>query len=102
MPNRAGLIGDRPRDGLTDPPGGVRAELKAAAVFVFIDRTHQAGVAFLDQIQKAEAAIAILFGNADHEPQVSAGELTFDLLIVGELLRDQFEPSFASCADFPG
>jgi len=34
----AGMIGDGAGDGLADPPGGVSAELEAAAIFVFIER----------------------------------------------------------------
>src|SRR5262249_18316363 len=44
----ARLIGDRSRDRLPDPPGGVGGEFVAAAIFEFIDRLHQADIAFLD------------------------------------------------------
>ena len=49
----AGLVGDGAGDGLADPPGGVGAELVAAAVLVLVDRPHQAGVALLDEVQEA-------------------------------------------------
>ena len=53
--DRPGLVGDGPRDRLADPPGGVRRELVAAAVLVLVDRPHQARVAFLDQVEEAQA-----------------------------------------------
>src|SRR5207253_1015792 len=48
--DRAGLVGDGPRDRLANPPRRVGAELVAAAIFVLVHRPHQAGVAFLDQV----------------------------------------------------
>ena len=68
--NGAGLIRNRPRDGLTNPPGGVGRELVAAAIFEFIDRLHQTNVAFLNQIQKLQAAVGVLFGDRNHQAQV--------------------------------
>jgi hypothetical protein len=49
----ATLIGDRARNCLSDPPGGIRAEFKSATVFKFVDRSHQAGIPLLNQIQEA-------------------------------------------------
>ena len=59
--NGARLISDRAGDRLTDPPGGVGGEFVAAAVLEFFHRFHQAHVAFLDQVEKGEAAIGIFF-----------------------------------------
>ena len=78
--DRAGLVGDRPRDRLANPPRGVRGELEAAAVLVLVDRPHQARVAFLNEVQEAQAAVAVLLGDRDHQPQVAAGELALDVL----------------------
>ena len=61
--NRAGLIGNRAGNRLANPPRGVRAELEAAAILVLIDGSHQAGVAFLNQVQEAQAAVAVLLGD---------------------------------------
>src|SRR3954463_14834612 len=47
----AGLVGNSTRDGLTDPPRSVGAELEAFAVVELLDRTDQTDVAFLDQVQ---------------------------------------------------
>ena len=51
--DRAGMIGDGAGDRLANPPRRVGAELVAAAIFVLVDRPHQAGVAFLDDVQEA-------------------------------------------------
>ena len=50
--NGACLIGDRARDGLTDPPGSIGREFVAAAIFKFIDGFHEADVAFLNQVEE--------------------------------------------------
>ena len=51
--DRAALVGHGAGDRLANPPRGVGAELEAAAIFELVDRPHQAGVAFLDQVQEA-------------------------------------------------
>ena len=56
-------------------------ELEAAAIFVLVDRSHQAGVAFLNQVQEAQAAVAILLGDRHDQPQVAAGEFALDALV---------------------
>src|ERR1700722_4901387 len=99
--DRARVIGDGPRDGLANPPGRVGRKLVAAAVLVLFDAPHQAGVAFLDQVQKAQAAVAVLFGDRNDETQVAAGELllrvgpgvepTADLAAAGAKLIRRFE-----------
>jgi uncharacterized membrane protein len=66
----ARLIGDRPRDRLPHPPGGVGGELIAAPVLELIHRLHQTDVAFLDQIQELQAAVGISLGDADHQAQI--------------------------------
>ena len=79
----AALVGHRPGDRLANPPGGVGAELEAAAILELIDRPHQAGVAFLDQIEEAESPVAVLLGDGDHQSQVSFGEASLGFLILG-------------------
>ena len=66
------MIGDRAGDRLANPPRRVGAELIAAAIFVLIDRAHQAGVSFLDDVQESQAAIAVFLGDRDDQAQVSA------------------------------
>ena len=69
------LVGDRARDRLPDPPGGVGGELVAAAVFELIDRLHQADIAFLDQVQELQAAIGVFLGDGDHEAEIGLDHL---------------------------
>ena len=97
--DRAGLVGDRPRDRLANPPRGVRGELEAAAVLVLVDGPHQARVAFLDEVQEAQAAVAVLLGDRDHQPQVAAGELALDVF---ELAGTGREAAGCGGAGWPG
>ena len=57
------LIGDRASDTLANLPGRVSGELVSAAPLEFIDCLHQADVAFLDQIQKLQAAVGVFLGD---------------------------------------
>jgi hypothetical protein len=75
----AGLVGDRAGDGLADPPGGVGGELVAAAVFEFLDRLHQAHVAFLDEVEEGEAAVGVFLGDGNDEAEVGLDHLGFRL-----------------------
>ncbi|MEY4487987.1 MAG: hypothetical protein RIQ79_495, partial [Verrucomicrobiota bacterium] len=75
----ARLIGDRTGDRLADPPGGISAELVAAAIFELVDRLHQADIALLDEIQELQAAVGVFLGDRDHQPQVG-----FDHFLLGD------------------
>src|SRR5579872_2702959 len=77
--NRAGMIGDGARDGLANPPRGIRRKLVAAPIFVLFDPAHEPGVPFLDQVEKAEAPVAVLLGDRDDQPQVAPRELLLGL-----------------------
>jgi hypothetical protein len=79
----AALIGHRAGNRLTNPPRGVRAKLEAAAIFEFIDRPHQAGIAFLNEVQETQPAVAVFLGNRYHQPQVAFRQAPFCLLILG-------------------
>src|SRR5262245_17555351 len=48
--DRPRLVGDRARDGLTDPPRCIGRELVAPTVLELVDRLHQADVALLNQV----------------------------------------------------
>ena len=107
-PNRAGLVGDRPRDRLANPPRGVGRKLVAAAIFVLVDRPHQAGIAFLNQVEEAQAAVAVLLGDRNDQPQVAAGEFPHGQFVGAEPLLDIPHPlpqssaaSPASCSSGP-
>src|SRR5262245_45609715 len=66
----ARLVGDRARDRLPDPPRGVGREFVAAAILEFVDRLHQADIAFLDQVEELQAAVGVFLGDGDDEAQV--------------------------------
>ena len=76
----ARLIGDRARDGLPDPPGGVGGELVAALILEFLDGLHQPHVAFLDQIEEGEPAVGVAFGDGDHEPKIGFDHFRFGVV----------------------
>ena len=87
--DRSRLIGNRTGNCLANPPRGIGAELEAAAILVFIDGPHQPGVAFLDEIEEAQAAVAVLLRDAHHEAQVAAREFAFGVFVLGKpLLHD--------------
>src|SRR5580704_3488676 len=78
--DRAGLGGNGARDGLTNPPGSIGREFVTATVFEFIDRLHQANVAFLNQVEELETAVGVLLRNRNNESQVSFNQLALRLL----------------------
>ncbi len=73
--DRPGLVGDRTRHGLADPPRRVRGELVALAVVELLDRADQAERAFLDQVEKREAATEVALRDRDDEAQVGLDHL---------------------------
>ena len=82
--NRSALIGDGPSDRLTNPPGGVGREFIATGVFKLIDRPHQAGVALLNQVEEAQPAVAVAFGDRDDQPQVAGGQAALGGVVLFE------------------
>ncbi len=78
--DRAGLIGDGAGDGLANPPGGIGRELVTATVFEFIDRLHQADVAFLNQVEELQTAVGVLLRDRNDQAQVSFDQLALGLL----------------------
>src|SRR5436190_19535377 len=62
--------GETALDRLADPPRRVRRELEAALPFELVDGTHQPGVALLDEVQQAHAAVHVLLGVGHHESEV--------------------------------
>src|SRR6266403_2008492 len=77
--DRARLVGDRARDRLPDPPRGIGRELVAAAILEFVDRLHQADIAFLDQVEELQAAVGVFLGDGDDEAQVRLHHLFLGL-----------------------
>ena len=83
-----GLVGDSTRDGLANPPRGVRGELKALLVVELLDGADQTEVALLDQVQEQHAATDIALSDGDDQAQVGADErllgLETDVLDTGQ------------------
>ena len=71
----ASLVGDGARDGLANPPGGVRRELEALRVVELLHRADEAEVAFLDEVEEQHAATHIALGDGHDEAQVRFDEL---------------------------
>src|SRR5581483_11162363 len=77
-------------DALANPPGRVGGKAKTETVVEFFHRPHQAQVAFLHQVEKAQAAVCVLFRDAHDQPQIG----------LGEFLARGFDPRLA-LADAP-
>src|SRR4051812_30094360 len=76
--NEAGLLVERPADGLTDPEGGVGGELEALAPIELVDRVLEAEVPFLDEVEQLHAGgQGVAARDAHHEAQVGADEAVF-------------------------
>ena len=71
----AGLIRDGAGDGLANPPGGIGRELVAALILELVHGLDQTDVAFLDQIEKLQATVGVLFGDGDDQTQVGPNQL---------------------------
>src|SRR5215472_4795847 len=65
--NGARLILKRAADRLPNPPGSVGRELEATSIFELVNGLHQADVAFLDQVEKWQAAIGVFLCDCDDE-----------------------------------
>jgi hypothetical protein len=68
--DRAGLVGERARDRLPDPPGRVRRELEAPPPVELLDRADQAEVALLDEVEQRETAARVALGDRNHETEI--------------------------------
>ena len=66
----ARLVHDGALDVLPHPPGGVGGKPEAALGIELLERMDQAEVAFLDQVVERNAAMLVMLGDADHQPQV--------------------------------
>ncbi|MNH33077.1 hypothetical protein D3C79_935670 [compost metagenome] len=69
--NGAGLVHDRPFDGLPDPPGGIGRETETTLRVEFLDRANQPQVALFDQVQQRKPTIHITPGDLHHQTQVA-------------------------------
>ncbi len=71
--NCPGLISNRSRNSLANPPRGISRELISAAVLELINSLHQTDVAFLDQIQELQTAVGVFLSNRNHQTKVGFG-----------------------------
>ena len=74
-PDRSSLIRNGAGDRLPNPPSGVGTEFVPALIFEFIDRFHQADIAFLNQIEELETSVRVFLCNTDHKPQIRFDQL---------------------------
>src|SRR4051794_28515861 len=75
----ARLIGKRAADRLADPPRGIGRELVAASIFKFVDRSQEANVSFLDEVQELQAAIGVFLRDRNHEAEIRLHHLLLGL-----------------------
>ena len=70
--HRAGLVGERAGDRLTDPPRGVRRKFETAAIIELFDCARQADIPFLDKIKnlKMRRAIDVALRDGNHKTQI--------------------------------
>ena len=79
----ASLIGDGACDGLANPPGRVRGEFITATPLEFVGATHQANVAFLDEIEELQSAVGVFLGDGNDQSKISFRQFALGLLGVG-------------------
>ncbi|GHE92279.1 hypothetical protein GCM10017776_05820 [Streptomyces griseoluteus] len=73
-PYRAGLVGERPRHRLPDPPRRVRRELVPPRVVELLHRADEPEVALLDQVEHGQPPPDVPLGDGDDEAQVGLDE----------------------------
>ena len=84
----AGLVGHGAGDRLADPPRRVGRELEALGVVELLDRTDEAQVALLDEVEELHAATGVALRERDHEAEVRAEQVALRALAV---LRDPLQ-----------
>ena len=73
--NRPRLVGERTRDGLSDPPRRVGRELEALAMVELLGRTAEPDRTFLDEIEERQPLVAVPLGDRDYEAEVRLDHL---------------------------
>src|SRR5262249_2031901 len=84
----AGLIRNRARDRLANPPRRIRGELVATAILELVHCLHQADIAFLNQVEELKSAIGIFLRDRNNESQVGLDELALRAFGVDIILDD--------------
>ncbi|CAI8233353.1 MAG: Uncharacterised protein [Alphaproteobacteria bacterium] len=75
--NGARLVSNRARNRLTNPPCRIGREFIATAIFKFINRLHQADIAFLNEVKELQTAIGVFFGNRNDQAQIGLDHFFF-------------------------
>src|SRR6266480_6518242 len=73
--DRAGLVGDRASDSLTDPPRGIGGELEPLGVVELFDCADETEVPFLDQVEEQHAAPYVALRDGYDEPKIGLDQL---------------------------
>ena len=76
-----GLIRNSARNCLADPPGRIGAEFIPPAILKFINRFHQADIALLNKVEKAQATVRVFLGNAHDQAEIGLGKLTLCFVV---------------------
>ena len=86
--DRPRLVGERPCDGLADPPGCVGRELEAPPPVELLDGADEPQGAFLDQVEERQALIPVVLRDRDDEAQVGLDHALLREHVAGlDLLR---------------
>jgi len=64
------IVRERSGNALANPPRGIRAEFEPATIVKPLCGLHQTDIAFLHQIQEAEAPTIVMLGKIHDEAQV--------------------------------
>ena len=87
------LVGNGARDALADPPSRVSRKFIATAPVKFLDRSHQANVTFLDQVEKWQPTVHVALRNRYDQPQVGLRQFLLRLLGFGLTFRNELKRS---------
>ena len=76
-PDRARLVGDRPRDRLAYPPGRIGRKFETFLIIELLHGLHQAEIAFLNEVEKEHPAPHVPFRDGNDETEVRLGKALF-------------------------
>ena len=74
------MVGQGSGNSLTNPPGGISAELEATGKVKALHSLHQADIALLNQIQEGQAPTHKALSNAGHKAQIGLGQPVLGVL----------------------
>ena len=79
-PNRAVLLVQGPADRLPNPPVGIGGKAPPAPRLKLVHRAHQPQIAFLNQVEERDPAVAIALGDVDDQAEIGLHHLRFGLV----------------------